>query len=110
LYLYVSVYIYGHHRSYAQVLRSGMATAGPGGVGNSGSGNSGGATTGRGLGAGRGGGRSGGGGAVRSRQGYGAGYDYNHRSDDGAHFTGQRFSPNLGIHPPNFGPGWEYER
>lgn len=61
----------------------------------------------RGFGVGRGGGRTGGGRGVRGgRQDYGAGYDYNHRNDDGAHYNGQRFNPNLGAHPPNYGPGW----
>ena len=102
---------YSFSPSYAQALCTGMAAAGAGGAGNIGAGNNGGAAGGRGFGVGRGGGRTGGGGGVcGGRQDYGAVYDYNHRNDDGAHYNGQRCNPNLGAHPPNYGPRWEYER
>jgi hypothetical protein len=39
--------------------------------------------------------------AVRVRVA-GGGYGYNH---DGTHFNELRFNPNLGAHPPNYGPG-----
>jgi hypothetical protein len=86
-----------------------MVTPGAGGGGNDGAG-----AGGRGYGSGRGGGRTGGGGGAArgGRHGYGAGhgYGYNQEIDDGARYNGPRFNPNLGAHPPNFGPGWDYER
>ena len=71
----------------------------------------GGGVGGRGLLAGRGGGHVGdGGGARGGRQDYDAGYGYNYYDED-SHFNGPpRFNPNLGVHPPNYGPGWDYEQ
>ena len=92
--------------SYAHILRTGMAMTGAGGVGNGGAGSDGGGAGGRGFGAGHGGGRTGGGGGARgSRQAYDGRYGYNHYNDDAAPFNGPRFNPNLGAHPPNYGPG-----
>lgn len=56
---------------------------------------------------GRGGGRAGGGvGARGGRHGHSGEYGY----EDGANYNGSRFNPNLGTHPPHYGPGWEYDR
>ncbi|XP_066357976.1 uncharacterized protein [Miscanthus floridulus] len=79
-----------------------MATVGAAGAGNSGSGN-GGDVGGRGFGAG-----CSGGGIRGGRHGHGGGYGYNN-NDDSAFFNGPRLNPNLGSHPPNYGPGWDYE-
>lgn len=44
------------------------------------------------------------------RYSYDDGYGYNHHNDYIALFNGPRFNPNLGAHPPNYGPSWDYER
>lgn len=76
---------------YAQVLTAGMATAGIGGGGIGGNSFD---------------GAGGGGGTHGGQQGHSVGYGY----DDAGNYNGPRFNPNLGTHPPHYGPGWDYDR